>query len=158
MRRFSPRAIGLGILLTACAMQGSGVLAESEDAAGIEGEPIPLNSPDLDPKYKDYFARVTRIIKEKWGYPCVKAEGGQCEYKATQVVIDFGILRDGTVPYVVVREPSEFAVYNESTVKAIKDAAPFPPVPKLLVEERTGLPIRAAFKYVLGLDQLREIR
>jgi TonB family protein len=81
----------------------------------------------------------------------VQSDSGQCDYKATQVVVDFGILKDGTIQYVTVREPSEFAVYNERAVKAIQHA-PFPPVPAPLFAERTALSIRAAFKYVL-VDQ-----
>jgi TonB family protein len=148
-RRRSLLAIAFAVALTACATRDGPILARSGQVAGIEGEPIRLDAPDLDPKYRDYFIRVAGIIKAKWSYPCDKAESGRCDYKATQVVIDFGILKDGTVPYVIVREPSEFAVYNERAVKAIKDAAPFPPVPPLLVGENAGLPIRVAFKYVL---------
>ncbi len=53
------------------------------------------------------------------------------------------------MPYVIVQRPSEFAVYNEYAVKAVKAAAPFPPIPEPLVGEKKGLPIRAAFKYVI---------
>jgi hypothetical protein len=121
--------------------------------AGIAGEPIPLDSPKLDPKSKDYLARVRQMIKGKWAYPCVEEKswllGERCDYKAVELVIDFGILRDGRVPYVIVRRPSEFAIYNEFAVNAVKLAAPFPPIPESMLGERQGLPIRAAFKYVV---------
>jgi len=59
---------------------------------GIEGEPIPLDSPD--PRYSDYFDRVRRMIKERWGYPCVKnGDTRECEYKTTALVVEFGIAR-----------------------------------------------------------------
>src|SRR5439155_440999 len=48
----------------------AGAGGAGEGWAGIEGEPIPLDS--ADPKYNDYLERVRRMIKEKWGYPCIK--------------------------------------------------------------------------------------
>jgi TonB family protein len=134
-------AIVLAAVFAGCAATRP-VLPESEEVAGIAGEPIPLDSPKLDPKYK-----------EKWAYPCVEEKswllGERCDYKAVELVIDFGILRDGRVPYVIVRRPSEFAIYNEFAVNAVKLAAPFPPIPESMLGERQGPPIRAAFKYVV---------
>jgi hypothetical protein len=63
------------------------------------------------------------------------------------LVIDFGILWNGSVPYVIVRRPSEFAIYNEYAVIAVKLAAPFPPVLADLVRNGDGLPLRAMFTY-----------
>src|SRR5712691_10941739 len=74
----------------------NGAGGSGEGRAGIEGEPLPLDSKDA--RYNDYLDRVRRMIKEKWAYPCVKNPAtGQCEYKSAQLVIEFGILRDGRV-------------------------------------------------------------
>src|SRR6266446_1368584 len=92
MRTPAPQIAALAIILLACIATASQSPAESQESAVIEGEPILLEAQNLDPKYKDYFTRVARMIKDKWVYPCVKnAETRECEYKTTEVVIDFGI-------------------------------------------------------------------
>ena len=137
-------------LLTSAATASAQQPAESEEAwrqqSGIEGEPIPLDS--KDPEYKDYLDRVMRMIRQKRADSCVVARG----YKSAQVVIEFGILKDGRVPFVIVRKQSEFDIYDKSAVQAIKLASPFPPVPPELMAkmkpESTGIPIRATFNYL----------
>jgi len=125
-----------------------GAGGSGEGRAGIEGEPIPLDS--KDPRYNDYLDRVRRMIKEKWAYPCVKNDAtGHCEYKSAQLVIEFGILKDGRVPFVVVRKHSDFDIYDEYALNAIKLASPFPPVPDALTSGRKGIPILATFSYIV---------
>lgn len=119
---------------------------------GILGEPIPLDS--KDPDFTDYLERVRRLIKQNWGYPCVKnAETRECEYKSTRLVVEFGILRQGPVQFVEIRHPSGWLIYDDYAVNAIKLASPFPPVPAALMArmERgsAGLPIRVNFTYLL---------
>ena len=50
------------------------VPSEFVDRAGIEGEPIPLdsNGPNYDKRYDDYFKRIRGMIKSQWVYPCIK--------------------------------------------------------------------------------------
>ncbi|MEK7700984.1 MAG: TonB C-terminal domain-containing protein [candidate division NC10 bacterium] len=130
-----------------------GAGGRGEGRAGIEGEAIPLDS--KDPKYNDYLDRVRRMIKSKWVYPCVKNRAtGECEYKSAQLVIEFGILREGRVPFVTVRTQSEFDIYDEYAVNAIKLASPFPPVPPAMMMAgakpgSTGISITASFIYIL---------
>jgi hypothetical protein len=53
----------------------------------LPDEPILLDAPDLDPRYRDYRGRVSQMIRENWVYPCVKDEAtGKCEYKPVQAV------------------------------------------------------------------------
>ena len=138
LRRGGPGPTGAG---------GSG-----EGRAGIEGEPIPLDS--KDPRYNDYLDRIRRMIKSKWGYPCVRNQATDpCEYKSAQLTVEFGILKEGRVPYVTVLQRSGFDIYDDYAVNAIKFASPFPPLPPALMAAArpgsTGVPITVHFIYVL---------
>jgi hypothetical protein len=146
LRRGSPGSGGAG-------GQGSGW-------AGIEGEPIPLDSPD--PQFSDYLDRVRRMIKAKWIYPCVKdLSTGHCDYKSANLTIVFGIRKDGHVPVVEVAQQSGYVVYDESAAVAIKLAAPFPPVPAALMAAArsgsAGVRIEARFAYILEQTSLTNI-
>jgi outer membrane biosynthesis protein TonB len=137
-----------------------GAGGRGEGWSGIEGEPIPLDS--SDPKFNDYLDRIRRMIKEKWGYPCIKdLATGHCDYKSARLVIVFGILKDGRVPMLEVAQQSGYDVYDDYAVNAIKLASPFPPVPaSLMATARSGsagVKIVAAFQYVLVESSLTNI-
>ncbi len=137
-----------------------GAGGSGEGWAGIEGEPIPLDS--SDPKYNDYLDRIRRMIKEKWGYPCIKdLASGHCDYKSARLVIVFGILKDGRVPVVEVAQQSGYAIYDDYAANAIKLAQPFPPVPASLMASAksgsSGVKIVAAFQYMLVESSLTNI-
>ena len=137
-----------------------GAGGSGEGWAGIEGEPIPLDS--NDPKFNDYLERIRRMIKEKWGYPCVKdLANGHCDYKSARLVIVFGILKDGRVPTVEVAQQSGYPIYDDYAANAIKLAQPFPPVPASLMASAksgsSGVKIVAAFHYQLVESSLTNI-
>jgi periplasmic protein TonB len=129
-----------------------GAGGRGEGWAGIEGEPIPLDSKDA--KYSDYFDRIRTMIKSKWIYPCVRnAATRECDYKSAKLVIVFGILKDGSVPRVDVAERSDYDIYDDAAVRAIQLASPFPPIPTELMRTTppgsTGIRIVVSFHYVL---------
>jgi TonB family protein len=126
--------------------RGSGGAGGSgEGRGGIEGEPIPLDS--ADPRYSDYLDQIRRRIKDKWGYPCVKNDGTrECEYKTAQLIIEFGIAKNGKVPFITVVRSSGYAIYDDYAVNAVK-LADFPPIPDSF--SKTGVPILATFSYVV---------
>src|SRR2546422_1431918 len=137
-----------------------GAGGKGEAWAGIEGEPIPLDS--SGPKYNDYLDRVRRMIKEKWGYPCIKdAVSGHCDYKSARLVIVFGILKDGRVPMLEVSQQSGYGIYDDYAANAIRLASPFPPVPAALMAAAkpgsAGVRIMANFNYVLVESSLTNI-
>jgi hypothetical protein len=149
MMRLGRRA---GLLVALCVLAGCAHRREavslSEPAvlsavqrlreAGIDGDPIPLEGE----RYRDYLDKVRSAIKAKRGYPCVRdAATGRCEYKSAQVVIVFGILKDGRVPGmwpqhpvgVQIAESSGADVMDQYAVIAIFLASPFPPVPEAML-------------------------
>ena len=70
----------------------------------------------------------------------------QCEYKTVQLIIEFGIAKNGTVPFITVVRSSGFPIYDDYAVNAVK-LADFPPIPDTF--SRTGVPILATFSYVV---------
>mgnify|MGYP001617683637 CR=1 FL=1 len=148
-----PKVAAVPDVRSALGRGGSGGAGgRGEGRAGIEGEPIPLDS--KDPKYNDYLDRIRRMIKSKWVYPCMRNDAtGRCEYKSAQLVIEFGILKEGRVPFVTVLKQSEFDIYDEYAMNAVKLASPFPPVPPAMMAAvkpgSAGISITARFIYVL---------
>ena len=113
-------------------------------------DPVALGS--TDPRYRGYLNRISKMIKEKWSYPCLKDEGtGRCDYKPARLTIEFALLQDGRVDYIRVTKKAEWEIYDEYAVNAIHHASPFPPVPPALMAlakpGTEGVRIRAAFEY-----------
>ena len=109
-------------------------------------EAIPLDS--TDPRYNAYLSQVREKIKEKWGYPCIRS-GQSCEYKEAALDVEFGVLQDGRVQFVNVVHASEYRIYDEYAVSAVRLASPFPPVPFEMIDamKNQTLTIRARFAY-----------
>lgn len=123
-----------------------GAGGSGDGRGGIEGEPIPLDS--TDPRYSDYLEQVRRRIKEKWGYPCEKNEQTRvCEYRSTQLIIEFGIAKSGELAFVTLMRTSGHPIYDDYALNAVKLASPFPPIPDSF--SKKGVPISAGFHYVL---------
>src|SRR5881396_2675139 len=123
-----------------------GAGGSGDGRGGIEGEPIPLDS--TDPRYSDYLEQVRRRIKEKWGYPCEKNEQTRvCEYRSTQLIIEFGIAKSGELAFVTLMRTSGHPIYEDYALNAVKLASPFPPIPDTF--SKKGVPIHASFHYVL---------
>ncbi len=124
---------------------GGGAGGSGEGRAGIEGEPIPLDS--TDPRYSDYLDQVRRRIKAKWGYPCEKNPvTKECEYKTTDLMIEFGIAKDGNLMFVTVVRSSGHPIYDDYALNAIRLAG-FPPIPDSF--SKSGRVIVAQFNYVV---------
>jgi len=108
---------------------------------GIEGEPIPLDT--KDPKFSDYFEQLRRAIQQKWLYPREAADkniGGQ-------LVLEFGIAKDGQLRFIELRQSSGVAVLDDYAMNAVKLASPFPRIPDAM--SRSGIPVVAVFHYII---------
>src|SRR4029453_15339737 len=60
---------------------------------GVEGEPVPLDTPD--PKYQDYFRILRERIQAKWTYPREAGDRGI----GGALLIGFHIAKDGRPAY-----------------------------------------------------------
>jgi protein TonB len=106
---------------------------------GVEGEPVPLDTPE--PKYQDYFNKVRERIKSKWVYPRPAGERGI----EGELVIEFHIAKDGRLEYIELRHSSGTAILDDAALTAVMLAQPFPPVPDDIAK-RT-LAINGQFRY-----------
>ena len=98
---------------------------------------------------RDYLAHVRQMIMVRLSYPpdAYKFWNARRCWHADRVVVEIDVLRDGQLQSVAVREPSECMPYNESTLKAVRDAAPFPPVPEEVVRDKAHARFRLPVEY-----------
>jgi TonB family protein len=108
---------------------------------GIEGEPIPLDTPD--PKYQDYFNQIRERIKSKWIYPYEASSRGI----GGELSIEFGIAKSGELQFIERRRSSGVELLDDYAMRAVQLASPFPPVPDAI--SKSGLPIHGIFRYQL---------
>jgi len=106
---------------------------------GVEGEPIPLDSPD--PKFQDYLRKVREKIRANWSYP---REAGDRGIEG-ELLIEFHIAKDGHLEYIELRQTSGTEILDFYAMNAIKFASPFPPVPDTLAKQ--SLAIHGQFRY-----------
>lgn len=106
---------------------------------GVDGAPIPLDTPD--PKYQDYFNKIRERIKSKWVYPREAGERGI----EGELLIEFHIAKDGRLEYIALRQPSGVPILDKYAMNAVTLAEPFPPVPDEIA--KGTLAINGQFRY-----------
>ncbi|MGH7373461.1 MAG: energy transducer TonB, partial [Candidatus Rokuibacteriota bacterium] len=106
---------------------------------GVEGEPIPLDTPE--PKFQDYFNKVRERIKSKWVYPRPAGDRGI----EGELLIEFHIAKDGRLAFIELRHSSGTAILDDAALTAVKLAQPFPPVPDDIAKQT--LAINGQFRY-----------
>ena len=116
---------------------GGGLLGGGR--GGVEGDPIPLDTPE--PKYQDYFNKIRERIKAKWVYPRQAGDRGI----EGELLIEFHIAKDGRVSFIELRHSSGAAILDDAALTAVKLAQPFPPVPDEIAKQT--LAINGQFKY-----------
>lgn len=92
---------------------------------------------DINVKMRAYYAMIWSRIKGKWTLPQGILPGEQLE-----TVIDLTILRSGAVMEVNFEKRSGNRYFDESALKAIRKAAPFPPLPAWIGERSLDVGIR----------------
>ncbi len=91
----------------------------SMGGGGVSREAVEL-------KYKEYYDEIWRRVKASWILPEEVVSGG--EDLLTVVVIRIG--RGGELLKMELEESSGNKIYDQSCLRAVKKAAPFPPLPK----------------------------
>jgi protein TonB len=106
---------------------------------GVEGDPIPLDTPE--PKYQDYFNKIRERIKANWIYPRQAGDRGI----EGELLIEFHIAKDGRLSHIELRHSSGTTILDDAALTAVKLAQPFPPVPDDIAKQT--LAINGQFKY-----------
>ena len=91
------------------------------------GSPVGTASLSLDVSdfpFTYYLRQIQRKVSEKWVPPARGSEPGD------RVVVRFEIGRDGQVRTPKVERSSGNTIYDQSALRAIMDASPFPPLPQ----------------------------
>ncbi len=94
-------------------------------------------------KYASYLKHIKDKVQNTWVYP----EEARLNNQQGGLLLIFTIEKNGDVSRVKVINSSGYRLLDEAAVNAIKEAAPFPPLPKRLHIDR--LNIYATFLYKL---------
>jgi protein TonB len=116
---------------------------------GVEGEPIPLDTPE--PKYQDYFNKIREKIKANWIYPREAGDRGL----QGELLLEFHIAKDGRLAFLELRNSSGAEILDRFAMNAVRLAQPFPPVPDDIAKQ--ALSINGLFKYqIVGASLLNQ--
>jgi colicin import membrane protein len=102
---------------------GSDAKAMPEAKAGPASS-LPAGDADMNAKVNAYSAMIWSRIKRGWAFP-----QGILPGDALETVIDVTILRSGAVTEVNIKKRSGNRFFDDSALKAIRKASPFPPLP-----------------------------
>jgi protein TonB len=87
-----------------------------------------------------YLQQIQRKVSERWRAPGTGAPQSQ------RTVVLFEILRDGRIKDPMVEQTSGDSLYDQSALRAIMEASPFPPLP----QEFKASSLRVHFGFVPG--------
>ncbi|MBI2882358.1 MAG: energy transducer TonB [Candidatus Methylomirabilis oxyfera] len=119
---------------------------EEGDTGSSNGPTVSLDS--RDSRFASYLMGVKRQIERVWSYP-PDARG-----LTGNLVITFGITRDGRLSDLQLTQTSGIAPLDNEAIRAIRLANPFGPFSEQMRFER--LNIRAAFYYHVSRASLRD--
>jgi colicin import membrane protein len=79
-------------------------------------------SPGKGASSDDYYTKITKEIRQQWGYPNVGK-------KDIEAVVSIKILRDGTAIVQKIEKSSGNSIFDKSALRALAKASPLPPPP-----------------------------
>lgn len=94
-------------------------------------------SGDASLRLNAYYALIWSRIKSQWALP-----RGILQSANLEAVIDVKLLRDGTVTRLAVEKSSGNRYFDESALKAVRKASPFPPLPAFIPDASAEFGIR----------------
>jgi protein TonB len=94
-----------------------------------------------DPIFVTYFNRIKQSIESQWEYPDLALRYGL----QGKLSLEFTIAKDGQLAQLRLTRSSGSQVLDDEAIRAIKAAAPFPPIPGWI--KLNPLPISASMEY-----------
>jgi TonB family protein len=113
----------------------------------VADQPDSISLSTKDPKYQEYFIQVRQQITSKWIYPQDASSKGV----VGEVTVDFGIGKSGELKYIERKSGSGEAILDDSVMRAIQLASPFPPVPDSV--SKGDVRIHGIFRYRITGDK-----
>ncbi len=113
--------------------------ATYSSANSRNSDPVSLNT--RDPIYVSYFTKIKQNIEQQWEYPEVALRYGL----QGRVSLEFIIGGSGQLEQLRMIRSSGSQVLDEEALRAIKAAAPFPPIPSWI--KPIPLSISASMEY-----------
>jgi TonB family protein len=110
--------------------------ALQETKSGPASPPSPGDA-EMDAKMRAYYAMIWSRIKGRWALP-----QGILPGEVLETVINVTILRSGAVTEMNFEKRSGSRYFDESALKAIRKAVPFPPLPAWISEGSRDIGIR----------------
>jgi len=99
--------------------------------------PISLDASDFPFTY--YLRQLQSKISQSWAPPRAATAGGE------RAIVVFEIGRDGLIKEPALEKSSGNAIYDQSAIRAVMEASPFPPLPPEF--RRPSLRIRFGFEF-----------
>ncbi len=107
-----------------------------------EGDRIDINTSDY--RFIGYFTALRKAFELVWSYPPEAIRRGL----DGEVVVQFTILKDGSVRKIKVLKKSGHEILDNAVVNAIQLASPYSPLPDGLGKDK--LTVSGTFRYVLS--------
>jgi TonB family protein len=114
---------------------GSLVRAPAQHAA------VELQSDPQGADFKPYLARILAIVRSNWR--TVIPESVRMGTRRGRTVVEFAINRDGSIPKLVIADPSGSEPLDHAAVAGLSMSNPLPPLPS----DYKGLQVRLAFSF-----------
>jgi len=112
-------------------------IQSSRPAGRTEDRISPQGTLEMSGNMRIYYAMIWSRIKDQWALPEGILPGDNFE-----AVVGVRVRKDGTVYDIFFEKPSGNRYFDESVLKAIKKASPFPGFPESLREETLDMGIR----------------
>ncbi len=138
MEEIRKRAAATGAVKTAPSKADSEKSEKSGKAAGsaVSSSSAP-GSAEMDAQMRAYYAGIWSRIKERWALPQGILPGVMLE-----TVLDVTIMRSGAVTEMNFEKRSGNRYFDDSAMKAIQRASPFPPLPAWIGDSSIQVGIR----------------
>jgi TonB family protein len=102
---------------------------------------VELQSDPRGADFKPYLARILAIVRSNWR--TVVPESVRMGTQRGRTVVEFAINRDGSIPKLVIADPSGSEPLDRAAVAGLSMSNPLPPLPS----DYKGLQVRLAFSF-----------